>query len=198
MVIGRVCQGAQGPIALATSGPRPPADSYSGEPSSRELTLDPGGMGTGTWEGHQHVAVLCGHRLHPCLVGHQVPTHLQEPLPKKLIWGAGRAGWGEAIPGSEPWPPVLVPPALAPDHTLARAPRLSAWHSRPCELWSWLVSFPPRPCTSQALLQECPSPRSSLTNLTHSRGPAPPPKPQSMGRSLADLSASPHYVSASS
>lgn len=49
-------------------------------------------VGTGTWEGHQHVAVLRGHSLHPRLVGHQVPTRLQEPLPKKLIWGEGEGG----------------------------------------------------------------------------------------------------------
>ena len=119
-------------------GPRPLTDSHLGE-----THLGTGQVGTGTWEGHQHIAVLRGHSLHPRLVGHQVSTCLQEPLPKKLIWGqAGQAGvrpLQDREPGFQP---------LTPAHTLARAPGHSAWLSRPLELWPWLISLPSSPCTS--------------------------------------------------
>lgn len=42
----------------------------------------------GTWERHEHVTVLRGHRLHPRLVGHQVAPGLQKPLAEQLVWGA--------------------------------------------------------------------------------------------------------------
>lgn len=55
-----------------------------------EAASGAGQAGVHTWEGHEHVTVLGGHRLHPRLVGHQVAAGLQEPLPEQFICGAAR------------------------------------------------------------------------------------------------------------
>lgn len=160
----------------------------TGEPSSGEFSVGPGGrVSIDRYLGRSSTR----HSFpwapsHPCFVGHQIPPTCRRAASQKAYLGSRQpqAGVGSFSDGLAP--PVLVPPTLASDHTFARAPWHSAWHSRPYELWPWLVSFLPRPCTSQALLQNALPPGPPLQILPFLR-PSPGSKPQSMGRSLTAL-----------
>lgn len=149
-------------------------------------------VGTGTWEGHQHVAVLRGHSLHPRLVGHQVPTRLQEPLPKKLIWGGRpsrpRSGhfWTRSL-ASSPCP-------CSHTHQGSWALSLAFKAQQALDLACFLQVLAPAEPSSRNALPPDPLLQILLIleaqiRLQHHNG---------WGSLLAALSASPYYVNESS
>lgn len=111
----------------------------------------------GTWEGHEHVAVLRGHRLHPCFVGHEVAPRLKQPLPEELLWRLGDRGAGrDQTTGAKTLECDFQLPSTL--HDIGGPPYcLGLFSSRPCQalpfsacLYPSYLCSPPPPSSPQS------------------------------------------------